>query len=151
MLMERADLPLEQVVLLDRVQKKHEIDDAQAQVLRRAGLIEGRKPNLTVSAKVAAATNTQTKYVLDKGLDDGYYKSLVIKRLEKFETASGRELRDLLLAKLPGTLMNEEAKENKIRNLLTALRREGLDGKRIEIDPGGPARGASSLWRLRKD
>jgi ATP-dependent DNA helicase RecG len=148
MLMERTDLPLEQVVWLDRVQKKHAIDDAHAQVLRRAGLIEGRKPKWTVSAMVAAATNTQTQYLLNKGFDDAYYKRLMLERLEKFGPTSGRALRELVIDKLPAVL-DHSAKEIKVKNLLTGLRKEGLNGKQIEVDPSGPGRGPNSIWRLK--
>ena len=43
-----------------------------------------------------------------------------------------------------------EFKEAKVKNLRTALRIRGLDAKRIEIDPAGPARGPSAIWRIRK-
>ena len=84
MLMERADLPLEQIVWLDRVQKKHRIADDQTAVLRRAKLIEGRKPNVFVSAHIADATNTRTEYTRNKGLDDHYYKSLILQHIRQF-------------------------------------------------------------------
>jgi ATP-dependent DNA helicase RecG len=78
MLMESTDLPIEQVVWLDRVQKKERIADEQAGLLRRKGLITGRKPNLIVSADVAKVTKTENQYVLNKGLDDDYYKRAII-------------------------------------------------------------------------
>lgn len=65
MLMERADLPIEQVLRLDRVQKKLRIGEAQAAQLRRAKLIEGRKPNFFVSSGIAELTQTQAQYTLN--------------------------------------------------------------------------------------
>lgn len=61
LLMERSDLPLEQVLWLDRVQKKQKVDAAHIAELRKAGLIEGRKPHWTVSANIAAAANSQNE------------------------------------------------------------------------------------------
>ena len=148
MLMERADLPLEQVVWLDRVQKKERIAEAQATLLRRAGLITGRKPNLIVSAAVAKVTKTENQYVLNRGLDDDYYKRVIVSRL-KLGPTSGDELRQLVIDKLPAVLTTKE-KETKVKNLRTALRLRGLEGTFIEVTPSGPARGSGAVWRIKK-
>lgn len=147
MLMERADLPLEQVIWLDRVQKKERIADTQAVILRRMGLITGRKPNLFVSAAIAKVTNTQNQYVLNKGFDDDYYKRVIINRL-KLGPTTGEELRQLVIDKLPAVLAAKE-KETKVKNLRTALRLRGLEGVFIEVGPSGPARGAGAVWRIK--
>ena len=147
LLIEHADLPLEQVIWLDRVQKKERIADEQAAVLRRKGLISGRKPNLFVSAAVAKVTNTQNQYVLNKGFDDDYYKRVIVNRL-KLGFASGAELRQLVFDKLPAVLTTQE-KETKVKNLRTALRLRGLDGIFIEVMPSGPGRGAGAVWRIK--
>lgn len=147
MLMERTDLPIEQVVWLDRVQKRERISDEHAAMLRRKGLITGRKPNLMVSAAVAQVTKTENRYVLNKGFDDDYYKRVIIHRLRLGPT-SGDELRQLVIDKLPAVLASKE-KETKVKNLRTALRLRGLEGTFIEVDPSGPARGAGAMWRIR--
>jgi ATP-dependent DNA helicase RecG len=149
LLMERADLPLEQAIWLDRVQKKSKVDNAHITELRKAKLIEGRKPNWTVSASIAAITNSQNEYILNKGFDDNYYKRRMLQRLEEFGPTSGKELRALILDQLP-RILSAEAKETKIKNLRTALRLQGIDGKKIEISPDGPARGTSAIWRIRR-
>jgi len=130
LLMERSDLPLEHVLWLDRVQKKLKVDHAQVAELRKARLIEGRKPNFYVSAKVADLTNTRARYSKNKGLDDAFYRKLVIEHIARFGQSTGAELRLLLLSKLPDSL-DFEQKINKVRNLLTALRRHGHDGRFI--------------------
>ena len=150
LLMERIDLPLEQTIWLDRVQKKSKVEAVHIAELRKANLIEGRKPNWTVSASIAAATNSQNQYLLNKGLGDNAYKRQMLQRLEEFGAASGTQLRDLIWNSLPKILTNE-AKEIKVKNLRTALRVQGLDGKKIEIDPTGPARGTSAVWRIKRD
>lgn len=136
LLMERADLPLEQVIWLDRVQKKHRIGDDQAAILRRAKLIEGRKPNFFVAAQVADATNTRPEYTRNKGLDDHYYKTLILQHIKQFKTVPAAELRALLLNKLPDPLTPTQ-KQVKIKNLLAALRATGLDGQRITTSGSG--------------
>lgn len=136
LLIERSDLPLEQVIWLDRVQKKHRIGDDQAALLRRARLIEGRKPNFFVSAHVADATNTRPEYTRNKGLDDHYYKALILQHIKKFKSVPATEIRDLILDKLPNSLAPTQ-KRAKIKNLLAALRITGLDGQKITTTGSG--------------
>jgi ATP-dependent DNA helicase RecG len=145
LLIERADLPLEQVIWLDRVQKKHRIGDDQAALLRRARLIEGRKPNFFVSAHVADATNTRPEYTRNKGLDDHYYKALILQHIKKFKSVPAPEIRDLILDKLPSSLTATQ-KQAKIKNLLAALRITGLDG--LKITTTGSGKGAR--WEIFK-
>jgi ATP-dependent DNA helicase RecG len=147
LLIERADLPLEQVVWLDRVQKKHRIADVQSAVLRKAKLIEGRKPNFFVSAAVAQVTNTENQYVLNKGFDDDHCKRVILKRL-RLGPATGDELRKLVINMLPAVLDAKE-KNTKVKNLRTALRLHGLEGVFIEVSPLGPLRGAGAIWQIR--
>lgn len=136
LLMERSDLPLEQVVWLDRVQKKHRIADEQATVLRKAKLIEGRKPNFFVCAHIADATDTRTDYTRNKGLDDHYYKTLILQHIRQFKSVSLAEVRSLLLDKLPNSLTQEQ-KLIKLKNLLATLRTTGLDGTKIVATGAG--------------
>jgi len=143
LLIERSDLPLEQVIWLDRVQKKHRIGDDQAALLRRARLIEGRKPNFFVSAHVADATNTRPEYTRNKGLDDHYYKALILQHIKKFKSVPAPEIRDLILDKLPNSLTATQ-KQAKIKNLLAALRITGLDG--LKITTTGSGKGAR--WEI---
>ena len=146
LLMERADLPIEQVLWLDRVQKHVVIDDAQAASLKRAGLIEGRKPNWHVSALVASLTDRRAEYTRTRGLDDLYFKQLIIKHLKQFESATGAELRKLILDKLPDVLTDSQ-RRSKAGNLLTTLRMRGVDGWKIVADRRGAG---APRWRLVK-
>ncbi len=145
LLMERSELPLEQVLWLDRVQKKHRIADDQAAVLRKAKLIEGRKPNFFVSAHIADATDTRTEYTRNKGLDDRYYKTFVLQHIQKFKSVPASEVRALLLDKLPNSL-TEQQKLAKVKNLLTALRIKGMNGQKIVAT--SPGKGAK--WSVLK-
>ncbi|MCC5830224.1 MAG: hypothetical protein JJU36_12315 [Phycisphaeraceae bacterium] len=89
------------------------------------GLIEGRKPNLHVSASVAKAAATQADYIRTRGRDDEFYKKQVLDYLQKFESASRMEIDKLLLDKLSDAL-NADQKAEKISNLLSAMRRADL-------------------------
>ena len=146
LLMERADLPLEQAIWLDRVQKKSAVDDAHIAELRKAKLIEGRKPNFFVSAHVADATHTRPEYTRNKGLDDHYYKTLILQHITQFKSASVLEIRDLLIDKLPNSL-TQDKKRAKVKNLLTALRITGLDGQKIKATTPGKG----SKWMIFKE
>ncbi|HET9034080.1 MAG TPA: RNA-binding domain-containing protein [Dokdonella sp.] len=124
LLIQKTDLPLMDVLALDRVQKKLAIPDDAAGRLRKAGLIEGRKPNYFVSASVADATASKADYIRTRAQDDEFYAKLLTDYLEKFGKASRGEINKLLLGKLSDAL-NDTQKDNKVANLLTNLRRKG--------------------------
>lgn len=124
LLIQKTDLALEDILALDRVQKKLPLDEGMAKHLRQAGLIEGRKPNFHVSATVAEATASKAEYIRTRAQDDAFYAKLIMDYLEKFGGASRKEIDRLLLPKLSEAL-TEMQKANKISYLLTKLRRDG--------------------------
>ena len=124
LLMERTDLPLEQVIWLDRVQKRVRIGDDQAAMLRKAKLIEGRKPQFFVAAEVAIATGQVVQYVHRKGLDARHYKALVTELLA-LGPQSRSTINELLMPKLPDTLDSDRRRKEFIKNLLQDMAREG--------------------------
>ena len=124
LLIQKTNLPLTDVLALDRVQKKLPIPDEAATRLRKARLIEGRKPNYFVSAIIASATANKADYIRTRAQDDEFYAKLVTDYLQQFGQASRAEINQLLLDKLSEAL-DAEQKEKKIGNLLTKLRRAG--------------------------
>jgi ATP-dependent DNA helicase RecG len=125
LLIQKTDLPLEDILALDRVQKKLPLnDEGVLRHLRKAGLIEGRKPNFHVSATVAEATGSKAEYIRTRAQGDAHYGKLVMDYLEKFGGATRQEVDDLLLPLLHGSL-TEAQKANKISYLLTKMRRGG--------------------------
>ncbi|MBU2832105.1 RNA-binding domain-containing protein [Acidithiobacillus ferriphilus] len=124
LLIQKTDLPLADILALDRVQKKLPVPDEAAARLKRMKLIEGRKPNYHVSATVAEVTANKADYIRTRAQDDEFYAKLLKDYLEKFGQASRAEINTLLLPKLSDAL-TEEQKDNKIANLLTNLRRKG--------------------------
>jgi ATP-dependent DNA helicase RecG len=139
MLMRRSDLELRQVLLLDKVQKRRSLAVDEVRTLRDAKLIEGRSPNFFVSAKVAAWTGDKARYIRNRGLDDHYYRELLIGYLKKYEQATRQDINALLLPKMPDALEVAQ-KTHKIRNLMQAMRREGAihrEGAR-----------STAVWRL---
>jgi ATP-dependent DNA helicase RecG len=117
LLIERKDLPLDRIVLLDKVQKKHAITEIAANVLRKDKLIEGRKPNYFVTASIAEATNEKASYIKNKAFNKGYYKALVHEFILEYKHASRDDIDNLLMDKL-SNILSAAQKRNKIRNLL---------------------------------
>lgn len=124
LLIQKTDLPLVDILTLDRVQKKLPIPDEAAGRLRKAGLIEGRKPNFYVSALVADATASKADYIRTRAQDDEFYAKLLADYLQRFGYVDRTEINKLLMVKLSDAL-SEEQKIDKISNLLTNLRRSG--------------------------
>ncbi|MGN4153400.1 hypothetical protein ACS0Y3_23795 [Burkholderia gladioli] len=125
MLIQNTDLPLADILALDRVQKKLPIPDEAAARLRRSKLIEGRKPNFHVSAAVAEATANKADYIRTRAQDDAFYAKLLTDYLEKFGQANRAEINKLLMDKLSDAL-DDKQKYNKVSGLLTRLRRHGV-------------------------
>lgn len=136
MLIERKDLTLEETVLLDKVQKGEKISDEALAMLRKSKLVEGRKNCIMVAKEIAQVTNQKAQYTKNRGLEDTYYKELILAALEQHKQLSRPEINTLLLNKLPDAL-NDQQKLNKINTLLTALRRT----EKIKV-------GKSKLWEL---
>lgn len=125
LLIQNTQLPLADVLALDRVQKRLPIPDDAAARLRRSKLIEGRKPHFHVSAAVAEATANKVDYIRTRAQDDAFYLKLLTDYLEKFERANRAEINELLMGKLSDAL-DAKQKYNKISGLLTRLRRHGV-------------------------
>lgn len=124
LLIQKTDLPFQDIFALDRVQKKLPVSDDAISHLRRAGLVEGRKPNLHVSAIIAAATDNKAEYIRTRAQDDAHYAKLILDYLKQYGSASRRDI-DMLLWKILSEILDNEQKRNKINNLLSNLRRGG--------------------------
>ncbi len=124
LLMKETRLPLGDVLALDRIQKRLPVSEDALRHLRRHKLVEGRKPNVHVSAQVAAATASKADYIRMRAQDDEHYAHLICDFLRKFGKADRNDINQLLTDKLSDAL-SQEQKQDKISNLLTKLRRQG--------------------------
>lgn len=124
LLMQRTDLPLADILALDRIQKRLPIPDDAIARLRHAKLIEGRRPRLHVAADVAAATGRKADYIRTRAQDDAHYTALVLDYLKQYNGASRSEIDELLRPYLHEAL-NAGQKRNKVTNLLSKMRRAG--------------------------
>ncbi len=131
LLKSQPHITLEDAILLDDVQKQKPLTKEAVQHLRSKGWIEGRVPNIHISAILAKLTGQTGAYVKVKGLEDGFYKEYVLKFLEQVEMAKKADIESFLLEKLPD-ILSDEQKRNKVRNLLQQMRVAGdikADGK----------------------
>jgi ATP-dependent DNA helicase RecG len=141
LLIEKADLNLLDVMALDKVQKHHKINEEEFKRLKKQKLIEGRRPNLFVSARVAAVTGEKADYIRQRAFDKEHYKKMVISYLKKFGEAKREDIEKLLLDKISDAL-NEKQKRNRVGNLLFEM-----SHKDNTIFATGPRR--TAVWVLR--
>lgn len=119
-LIENAELRLETVIALDKVQKKIKLTDYEFKDLKANKLIEGRFPNLFVSAKIAVIIGEKTTYIKNRAFDDKHYKEMVLAYIAEYGSATKSDIDDLLMDKLSDVL-DEKQKHNKVRNLLYSM------------------------------
>lgn len=124
-LYDHPELNLQDAFLLDRVQKGVQIEKKDADRLRALKLVEGRLGSLYLSASVAKSIEDQAGYIKNKGLDDQYYKTLIIEYLKQYSKANRKEINKLLWDKLPDSLSDDQ-KKHKVHNLLTALKNKNV-------------------------
>lgn len=134
-LFENPDFDLTTVYLIDKVQKHEILSKDAVKYLRKLGVVEGKVPNIFISAKVAESIGEKAQYVKNKGFDDDAYKKWILSYLGTYKKGTKQDFIKLLSDKLPDT-MSEKQKESKVRNLLSSLRREGTikldsDNKRL--------------------
>lgn len=125
LLFEHPEFDLQTVFLIDQVQKRHPITNEQAKYLRKLNVIEGRMPNIYISADIANTLGKKEQYVKNKGFDDEYYRNLIVMYLQKYKYGTKNNFKILLMDKLPDNLTDNQ-KESKIRNLLHSLKRKGI-------------------------
>ena len=124
LLMERTDLDLGQIMLLDRVQKRQRISQDDHRRLKAAGLVEGRYPNLIVAGTVAKATGAAGQHIRERGFDKQYYLDLILALVRQHQPVGRGDVDQLVIPKLPDRLTDQQ-KRRKVHNLLQELREAG--------------------------
>jgi ATP-dependent DNA helicase RecG len=125
LLFERDDLDMETVFLLDCVQKRIPLETEQYKRLQKLGAIEGRRPNVFVSAGIADIVDERAQYIKNKAMDDNYYMQLIISYLRQYQRGKKGDFVKLLSSKLSDVL-DAKQKANKVRNILTSMRQDGI-------------------------
>lgn len=122
-----TDLSLEEIILLDKVQKKLPLSIEDERHLKAKRLIEGRKPNFFIAQKIAQKIGKKADYSKNKGFDDPYYLDFIEKSIKEHGHLNRKDIDELLWKKLP-EWMDDKQKKVKINNLLSTLRNQ----KRIQ-------------------
>jgi len=125
LLFDCEDLTLETVFLLDRVQKRMPLEKEQYQALKKLGVIEGKIPNVYISANVADLINERAQYIKNKAMDNKYYMDLIISYLQQYGSGTKADFMLLLSDKLSDVL-DDKQKESKVKNILTSMRSSGV-------------------------
>ena len=123
LLAQHKDLTLDEIILLDKVQKKKALTESEEKHLRSKKLIEGRKPNYFIGIKVAQKTGQKAAYSKNKAFNKSYYLDLIEKAIKEHQSLERKDIDELLWNKLP-EWMDEQQKKHKINNLLSELRRK---------------------------
>ena len=121
-------LKLEDIILLDKVQKGHkDLTDQQITYLRKKRFVEGRKSNIYLSFNVIEPIGDEqlnAEYIANKSFDDEHFKKVIVEYIKKFGGTKRNSIDNLIIPKLSNVL-SEEQKKGKVTNMLTALRKDG--------------------------
>lgn len=134
-LYDNPDFDIETVFLIDRIQKGKAISRDAVKYLRKLGVIEGKMPNIYISAKIAESIDGKAQYIKNKGFDDEAYCQWIVNYLRTYKKAKKKDFMLLLQDKLPDSL-DVKQKEAKVKNLLQKMKQEGIittdsDNKRL--------------------
>jgi len=117
-------LSLQEIIALDKVQKRQPLDTDDERLLKGASLIEGRKPNFYIAQPVAQKTGQKATYSKNKAFEKQYYLDLICKAAGEHGTLSRKDIDELLWNKLPDW-MDDKQRKIKVGNLIGELRRKG--------------------------
>ena len=113
--------------LLHHFQKHKLLSDAEIKLLKKKGLIEGRKPNYYISDRVVTPTDDtslKAEYIKNRNFDDNHYRTMILQYISKYHSATKKDIKALILDKLSPVLSSLQ-KESKVQNLLSSLRIAG--------------------------
>ncbi|EKE10827.1 MAG: hypothetical protein ACD_15C00195G0018 [uncultured bacterium] len=118
------DLDLKTIIALDKVQKRKKLTENENKALRKKGLIEGKRPNLYISSRIALKTNEKGNYMKMRGIEDEYAQKMILDYLEKFKRAFRTDFEEMLLDKL-SVVLDIQQRKDKVKNLLQKMKKEG--------------------------
>ncbi|MCL2072548.1 MAG: putative DNA binding domain-containing protein [Marinilabiliaceae bacterium] len=113
-----SDLSLDDVLLLDKVQKQKPLTKDEEKYLRKLKLIEGRKPNYYLSLRSIEKIDEKATKTYDK--QD--YIDLILRHIKKNKSATRKDIDELLWDKLPEE-MDDKQRKIRITNFVSKLRK----------------------------
>ena len=141
LLAQNPNLLLEEIIMLDKVQKRKCLSEDEIKYLKKRKFIEGRKNNYFLSYRVIKPTDDEeliSEYVANKSFDDEYFKKLIFQYIEKQGKTRRKAIDNFIIPKLSAVLTDKQ-KKDKVRNFLSALR---MNGKIISTDYG--------IWEIKR-
>jgi ATP-dependent DNA helicase RecG len=124
LLAQNPELSLAEIMMLDKVQKRIPLLDEELKQLRKKGLVEGKKPHIIISAKVAQTTGQKATYTRHKAFSKQQYFDWIMKGIKDHGSLSRQDIEQLLWDRL-SDLYTEKQKKTKINNLISELRASG--------------------------
>jgi ATP-dependent DNA helicase RecG len=125
-LAKNPNLSIEDIILLDKVQKKKPVADSEYKHLKKLRFIEGKRNNPFLSFKIVHPTGDpqlKADYIKNRGLEDEFIKKYLLDYI-KMGKVSRKDINKFIWGKLPDVL-DDKRKRNKVMNLLQELRKEG--------------------------
>ncbi len=126
-LIHNKELKLDEIIILDKVQKKKDISENEFKLLKKCKYIEGRKPNIYLSHTIVESVNNEQlkrEYLANRSFDDAHFKEMILEYLRKWGKSKRNKIDNLIIPKL-STALSDEKKRNKVTNYLSSLRMEG--------------------------
>jgi ATP-dependent DNA helicase RecG len=133
-IIQNSDLGLDEIILLDKVQKHKEITEEEFKHLKKLKCIEGRRPQIYLSFNIVGSTKDeglQAEYLANRSFDDAHFKEMILEYLKKFGKTKRKAIDNLIVPKLSAVL-SADKKKKKVTNFLSALGKEG----KVQCLPG---------------
>ncbi len=91
------DLTLEEIMMLDKVQKHKKLVPDEVRHLKSKSLIEGKRPHYFISAQLAQKTGQKAEYTKARGLDKEKYFGLITNCISQHGHVERKDINELLL------------------------------------------------------
>lgn len=124
LILSKNDLSLQDIILLDKIQKWKELTVEQINYLRRKKYIEWRKPNFYISLNVVEWTSLVWDYILQqRNIEEQRSKILKFIWWYNKKWISKKEILDFVISnQILEQWLSEEQKENRVTNLIRDLK-----------------------------
>ncbi|HEX5391673.1 MAG TPA: RNA-binding domain-containing protein [Rhodocyclaceae bacterium] len=122
LLAREGGLSLQEIMALDRVQKRQPLDNDDEKLLKTKALIEGRRPNFFIAQPVAEQIGQKASYSKNRAFDKQYYLDFILKAIGEHGSMTRQDIDELLWNKLPDW-MDDKQRKTKVGNLLGELKR----------------------------
>jgi ATP-dependent DNA helicase RecG len=125
-LTKHPDLDLQDIFLLDKVQKRKVITADEYRYLKKNKYVEGRKQNIFLSQSVVEKikdSRLKEEYEKNKGVDKDILKEIIYQFIQAEGIVDRALIETAVWDKLPNVLSVVQ-KKNRVKNLLQDLRKE---------------------------